>query len=719
MPQSIREFGRFSLDLAEHLLLRDGRPVPLTPRVFDLLRVLVLHAGHLVEKERLLKEVWNDAFVEEANLNRAISVLRKALGETPSERYIETVPKRGYRFVAPVREVIHSRPAESAEPGTPAAPQPVTSHRTGWYASALAAIVVVIAVAVGYLALGRRETRDSARVTQGPVHRQVTFTGKEIAPALSPDGTRIAYVSMEAPYRRVIVQELGGGPPLVVFSAPEASALRWSPDSTELMFWARGEGRDGVYIVPRTGGAVRKVTGAPFVTCWSPDGSTVALALFVPQQIRLINRLGEEQRTIDLRGSQNWIWDLDWSAVHDRLLLVAMDQARRPTIWSIKPDGSDQTKVLSDENEILAARWAPQGDAIFYFTRVNQTVSVFKATITPDFEASGPPGAPLISGLEADEAFGLSADATRLAYARTPYYSNLWLVEAGASGTTPARTIQLTNGTAVTERPRVSPDGNTIVFNMGYESRANLYTMPAAGGLPTQLTFLKAFSVGGVWSPDGQSIAFVSTEGGQPRVWIVRADGSSPRPLPTRDLSENFNLAWSPGPRLLYQRARFDNFQAIDPATLHDEPLLPEGQFRFVSSAEYSPDGQRIVLFWSNMPRRGFWTVDARGAQEAFIFRLPAGSDSTPLPVGWSADGAWVYAYDGKRAVARGRSVMFGETMTRARILKVPIGGGSPPTTVVELPFGEVGGVAMFPDGRRFVASVYTSRSDVWIVDFD
>ena len=73
MPQSTRDFGRFSLDLTEHRLLRDGQQVPLTPRVFDLLRVLVEHAGHLVEKERLLKEVWADAFVEESNLNRAIS----------------------------------------------------------------------------------------------------------------------------------------------------------------------------------------------------------------------------------------------------------------------------------------------------------------------------------------------------------------------------------------------------------------------------------------------------------------------------------------------------------------------------------------------------------------------------------------------------------------------------------------------------------------------
>ena len=95
------EFGPFRLDVSEHVLLRQGHPVPLTPKVFEVLRVLVQNSGRLVEKEELLKEIWPDSFVEEANLNRSVSVLRKALGEDPS-RYIQTVPKRGYRFVAQV-----------------------------------------------------------------------------------------------------------------------------------------------------------------------------------------------------------------------------------------------------------------------------------------------------------------------------------------------------------------------------------------------------------------------------------------------------------------------------------------------------------------------------------------------------------------------------------------------------------------------------------------
>lgn len=102
----IYEFGDFRLETAEQLLLHRGQPISLTPKAFDTLLVLVQSSGHLVEKDELMKRVWGDAFVEEANLARNVWALRKTLEDDNGEhRYIETVPKRGYRFIAPVREV--------------------------------------------------------------------------------------------------------------------------------------------------------------------------------------------------------------------------------------------------------------------------------------------------------------------------------------------------------------------------------------------------------------------------------------------------------------------------------------------------------------------------------------------------------------------------------------------------------------------------------------
>src|SRR5258705_3090510 len=101
----IYEFGPFQLIPEERQLLRDNQPVPLTPKSFDLLVVLVENSGHLIEKAELMKQVWPDSFVEEANLSVNVSAVRRALGESPNEnQYLETVPRRGYRFIASVKE---------------------------------------------------------------------------------------------------------------------------------------------------------------------------------------------------------------------------------------------------------------------------------------------------------------------------------------------------------------------------------------------------------------------------------------------------------------------------------------------------------------------------------------------------------------------------------------------------------------------------------------
>jgi DNA-binding winged helix-turn-helix (wHTH) protein/TolB-like protein/Tfp pilus assembly protein PilF len=108
--ESVYEFGQFRLSPSEHLLLRDERPVALPPKVFDTLVVLVENAGRLIEKDELLEKIWADTFVEEATLARNVSLLRKVLQTDDGRRFIETVPKRGYRFVEPVR-----RAASAAE----------------------------------------------------------------------------------------------------------------------------------------------------------------------------------------------------------------------------------------------------------------------------------------------------------------------------------------------------------------------------------------------------------------------------------------------------------------------------------------------------------------------------------------------------------------------------------------------------------------------------
>src|SRR6185503_7950941 len=181
------EFGRFRLKTAERILLREGELVPLTPKVFDILITLVEHRGQVVAKDDLMKRVWPSTYVEEGNLTQNISLLRKALGESPGGvQFIETVPRRGYRFVGDINEAWDGAPtngkaeaiteAAAAEAvshqdnskSTPVVSIPAATGRFPWLKrrslALLACVVVVVAVGgLVYFTSGKAENGDAIK----------------------------------------------------------------------------------------------------------------------------------------------------------------------------------------------------------------------------------------------------------------------------------------------------------------------------------------------------------------------------------------------------------------------------------------------------------------------------------------------------------------------------------------------------------------------------
>ena len=180
------EFGRFSLNTAERVLLRDNDAVPLTPKAFDILLALVENSGRIVEKDDLMRKVWPNTFVEEGNLTQNVSLLRKALGESASgPQFIETVPRRGYRFVAQVNhsdqppiEVVDAvdgmNGGRKIEPAVEPAAEIKSDHRgivgSVWSFSkqrvpavgfTLAAVILVVAAITYFSSRGKATEGDS------------------------------------------------------------------------------------------------------------------------------------------------------------------------------------------------------------------------------------------------------------------------------------------------------------------------------------------------------------------------------------------------------------------------------------------------------------------------------------------------------------------------------------------------------------------------------
>ena len=177
-PKGLYEFADFRLDPAQHLLLRHGKPVPLTPKAFELLVVLVQSGGRLLTKDDLMKTVWPDSFVEEANLTVNISSLRRALGDPiEGQAMIETVPKLGYRFVTPVKKLAESEedfgtnaPVSAPEAKPRLKPTAKDTRERVWIAGL---VILVLAVAGGLLF--RFESRTTAVQKQGAAPRRLAI----------------------------------------------------------------------------------------------------------------------------------------------------------------------------------------------------------------------------------------------------------------------------------------------------------------------------------------------------------------------------------------------------------------------------------------------------------------------------------------------------------------------------------------------------------------
>ena len=260
---SVHEFGPFRLESTERLLLRAGQPVSLTPKAFDLLVYLIDHAGRLVTKQALMNALWPDSFVEETNLTFTVSALRKALGDgQDGEQFIQTVPTRGYRFVAPVTSV-QDQPVSSTEKPTRTLDRRVAI-------GALAVSVAILPVVYRHLR-ERRETSAPARFTI-PMPESTLIDAARPMSQVSPDGRRVALIVSTG--ARIWLRDLDSLKSLAVAGTEGARALFWSPDSEQIAFGTESQ----LKAVRISDGTVRTLCESCQPTgggTWGRDGTIV------------------------------------------------------------------------------------------------------------------------------------------------------------------------------------------------------------------------------------------------------------------------------------------------------------------------------------------------------------------------------------------------------------------------------------------------------------
>jgi Tol biopolymer transport system component/DNA-binding winged helix-turn-helix (wHTH) protein len=542
-PTRFYEFGPFCIDVSSRLLLRDGNPVPIEPKVFDTLLVLVQNHTKVVTKEELMNAVWGpDTFVEEGSLARNISLLRRilALGLKDTQ-CIATFPKRGYQFVAAVRNVTGT---SQAEPGVEAQGQPVAETDSGhpqgaplqggverlWLAEVLRRHPIAIlsgCVAVLALALGYWFVRPlPAPVVTG--HQALTHDGRQKRGPLLTDGQRLYFEEkVEGRWDLAVMPITGGN--LSIFSLP-SSDVRISdiaPDGSDLV---------GVEPVPGIAGGRMLVwpvaSGTPEVLAglqgiwptWSPDRARIAYSDGI-HSVFVAGRHGESPRKV--ASVEGCPYELRWSPDGKFLLFAQQDpRSEVESVWEVP--------ALGGQPHPLLTRWKyPAADPAW---TAGGSYSLFE---------SGPAGGQAIWARREDcipfrwrcrEPIRITAG---LGYNLAPLPSRdgrkLFLISGQSSRQLTrydmkSRTFQPYFPTVLAADPDFSPDGKWVAYARLPELTLWRSRLDGSNAIPLTASGAKIYSP--QWSPDGKQIACMAISAqNQYKACVVPADGGQPQQL--------------------------------------------------------------------------------------------------------------------------------------------------------------------------------------------
>jgi Tol biopolymer transport system component/DNA-binding winged helix-turn-helix (wHTH) protein len=555
------KFGPFHLDVSERLLLRDGEIVPLTPKAVDTLLVLVQSGGRVLEKDELIQQIWPDTFVEEVNLAHHISVLRKALGESQNaDRYIQTVPKRGYRFVPTVE--VQAQPRMScSEPGIDSA-RVARIQRERRFDRRLAwGVVVLLILSAG--GVGIWFVRSGSKVTMPLKAIPLTaYLGSEFQPSFSPDGNQVAFTwnGEKQDNFDIYVKLIGTSEPLQLTHDPGADwSPVWSPDGRSVAFLRiftdgfalmtvsplGGSERKLVHIHGRAGGYVR----GPYLT-WSQDGKALVFSYSEspsePTGLFLFSLESRDKSrltsppTSSVGDSAPTFSPDGHTLAFNRIVDVGTSDLYLLTLSNnLEPIGEPRRITFTDR-EAYSPAWNASGSEIIY----ESIPGLWKITVG---STDKPQQLPWFG--EQGHFPAISRRGDRLAYSRSLDDINIWRAELSGSRGPPAK---FSSSTLLDSEAQFSPNGKKVVFSSNRSGNDEIWVCDSNGSNAIALTSFGGPQLGSPrWSPDGRRIAFDANVEGQFDIYVIGADGDKPQRL-TTNAPHNFTPNWSHDGQWIY-----------------------------------------------------------------------------------------------------------------------------------------------------------------------
>jgi serine/threonine protein kinase/Tol biopolymer transport system component len=691
MRRSLVRFGIFQLDLSAVELCKDGRHIELEDQPFHVLSLLVQRPGEVVTREEVRRVLWPTETVVEFDqgLNTAIEKIRQALDDSAeSPRFIETIPRKGYRFIPPVSGLEIS------------APGPVRHPPLLWLAAGL--LLLVMAGFAGWVLNTRTRTADAPLVPL-PL---TSYPGAEWHPSFSPDGNEVAFQwrRPDQDHSEIYVNLVDTGEPVRLTKDHADYCPAWSPDGRSIAFLRKlPNAKSGVFLISPIAGPERKlseVDPGPFGSCvaWHPSGkwlvvtdragpkqspSLFSLSLDNGEKRRLTsppNKADMDQDPAVSPGGEALVFARSSGENTWNLYLIALSEA-------FTPKGQPR-RITFDSTFSYVPTWMPDGRAIVYSSGSPHAPALYKITFSrPGWRPGKPQRLPFGSVGARNPTVSKQG---RLAYSIATIDANIWRLELNGGRPTTKAPIKLIASTHLDHNPEYSPDGRRIAFASNRSGSHQIWVTNSDGSGTVQLTFFRGpgYTASPHWSPDGRQIYFGSTAEGQYGVYVISSEGGQPKRL-----GSEAPESWSRDGKWVY-------FHRGD--EIWKRPSLGGKMIQITrtggAQAVESPDGRLLYYLKENEEFTSLWKVPVEGGQETQVLESVCCQNFAVVDRGIYFIPAW----KGKQSP----SVQF-LSFANGKV-----------ATIATLSGAAAYGLSTSYDGRWLLYSQYEpSGSDLWMVE--
>jgi len=653
------KFGPYEVDLHTHELWKYGTRIKLVGQPFEVLTILLKKAGELVTREELRARLWpGDTFVDfNHGLNAAVNKLREALSDSAeSPRYVETLPRRGYRFIAQVerQDAIPAIPP----PGDPVSQsvaipvelppsvEPYQIQNTEGEAPRVrrlrpylmgGAFLLVLIFGGTFLLKEVSSSGISGQIPTQRIRPLTSLADETSEPAFSPGGNFLAFRREGArPGDSGIFVKAIDGDQLVQLTRNVGDCCPvWSPDGGSIAFSRFFNKEFSIYVVPSTrgqqhqfdangrlltvtmGSTERKldtngVTPRRGELDWSPDGKTIAFS--GGASIFLLSLADSTVHRLTEPPPLSEDWGPAFSADGQKVLFVRSRGSGFPEeIMVTSSTGGEVTRITAEHARILGPpQWSLDGQSVVFASDQGSHPGLWRISAT----MRESPVQINDSGWRP----AVSHRGYRLAYQRITRNLNIWQMDLSASGEKRAHVlVPSTSETDQGPGPQFSPDGMKLAYMSDRSGTMELWVSARDGSNPYQLT-----AIGGAgtprWSPDGGAIVFDARGRNAPVIYTVKLQGGAPRLL-TSDDSQSVCPSWSRDGKWIYFASdRTGNFQVWKIPAEGGAPV--QVTIHGGHAAMESPDGRYVYYSKTQYSNPEIWQAPVGGGAETLVSPL-------------------------------------------------------------------------------------------------